>query len=124
MPTALAHPAGPLPKGDLAGYALTGAAVARQARGFVFYDAVATFAEKGRRPRHEILGCVATHEIGHMLGLKHAEQGAMQAALRPRAMDDVAHGLAFSASESRALRAAARQLTDLPSAASVAAILR
>jgi matrixin len=124
MPSARARPAGPLPKGDLAGYTLTGAGMARQARSFVFYDAVGAFAEKNRRPRHEILGCVAIHEIGHMLGLKHAEQGAMQAALRPLAMDDVAHGLAFSAFESRALRAAARRLTDLPSSASVAAILR
>ncbi len=124
MPTARARPAGPLPKGNLAGYTLTGPNMARQARSFVFYDAVGDFAETNQRPRHEILACVAIHEIGHMLGLKHAQQGAMQAALGPLAADDVAHGLAFSASESRALRAAARRLTGLPSAASVAAILR
>ena len=106
IPTATAaRPAGPLPEGDLAGYAFTG-----YGRGYIFYDAIQAFAGKSHRPPSLILACVLIHEIAHALGLTHRVTGVMRPGLRPRDMLDAVRGLAFTPTEARQLRTAAAGL--------------
>jgi hypothetical protein len=100
-----ARPAGPLPDGDLAGYAPTGSGY-----GYVFYDAIQDFARKSKRPPSLILGCVLVHEIAHTLGLAHQFGGLMRPDLHPHDMLDAVRGLAFTPSEVRQLRAAVVRL--------------
>ena len=105
MPAMIARPAGSLPEGDIAGYALTGSV-----RAYAFYDAVQAFAQKSHRRPSLILGCVLVHEIAHTLGLTHQIRGVMRPGLHPHDMEEAARGLAFTPAEGRQLRSAVVRL--------------
>src|SRR5215469_12979498 len=50
-------------------------------RAYAFLDAVAAVSERTTRSESDVLACVFVHEIGHLLGLAHARDGAMRAVL-------------------------------------------
>jgi len=94
--------------GHPAGYAMTGGGFPRP-RGYAFYDAVRSVADRTVRPEELVLGCVLVHEAGHLLGLRHERHGAMRPNLEAADMDEVARGRGFTAEEGKQLRAAARR---------------
>ena len=93
-----------------AGFALTGPDALQRPRAYAAYTVVEDLAKKMRRPAWLVLGCVMTHEIAHVLGLKHGEWGVMRATLSPRDLDDVRQGWAFTAAEDTQLRAGTSRL--------------
>ena len=60
-------------------------------------------------PRHDdLVGAIVAHEIGHLLGIRHAPSGLMRASLEADDMIALRRGkLRFSPAEARGLRIAA-----------------
>lgn len=97
------------PHGDRmgAGYAMPfGFAIPRA---YAFYTAVATVANRTGQSIGAVLGCVWVHEVGHLLGLRHGQHGAMRGNLEAGEIDAVTAGRAFNLDEIRRLGAGARR---------------
>jgi hypothetical protein len=91
--------------GDALGLALT-LASKQGVVSYAFSNPVKELAKHTDQPVDVVLGCVMAHEIGHLIGLRHAPSGIMKPKFERRDLGEAAMGnLHFGSEEARRLRA-------------------